>query len=199
DSLGISGPHVVLAHCIHLDRNEMDTLARTRSHVAHCPSSNLKLGSGIARVNEMLGRDISVSLGADGAACNIRLDMFTEMRTATLLQKGLHGPESLPARQVLRMATIAGARALGLGSEIGSLEVGKRADVIVVRLNELHTSPAGDPISTIVYSAEGTDVDTVIIDGRVVMRERNLLTIDEQGVIKQANSEAERLMLRVGV
>ena len=199
DSLGISGPHVVLAHCIHLDRNEMDTLARTRTHVAHCPSSNLKLGSGIARVNEMLGRDISVSLGADGAACNNRLDMFTEMRTATLLQKGLHGPESLPARQVLRMATIAGARALGLGSEIGSLEVGKRADVIVVRLNELHTSPAGDPISTIVYSAEGTDVDTVIIDGRVVMRERNLLTIDEQGVIKQANSEAERLMLRVGV
>ena len=199
DSLGISGPQVVLAHCIHLDGNEMDTLARTGTNVAHCPSSNLKLGSGIARVNEMLGRGISVSLGADGAACNNRLDMFTEMRTAALLQKVLHGPESLPARQVLRMATIDGARALGLGSEIGSLEAGKRADVIIVRLNELHTSPAGDPISTIVYSAVPTDVDTVIIDGKVVMRERKLLTLDQQDVIEQANSEAEQLMLRVGV
>jgi 5-methylthioadenosine/S-adenosylhomocysteine deaminase len=199
DSLGISGPHVVLAHCIHLDRNEMDTLARTRTHVAHCPSSNLKLGSGIARVNEMLERGISVSLGADGAACNNRLDMFTEMRTAALLQKVLHGPESLPARQVLRMATIDGARALGLGSEIGSLEAGKRADIIIVRLNEPHTSPAGDPISTIVYSAVPTDVDTVIIDGKVVMRERKLLTLDRHDVIEQANSEAEQLMLRVGV
>ncbi|HEY3028443.1 MAG TPA: 5'-deoxyadenosine deaminase [Pyrinomonadaceae bacterium] len=199
DSLGISGSHVVLAHCIHLDGNEMDTLARTRTHVAHCPSSNLKLGSGIARVDEMLERGISVSLGADGSACNNRLDMFTEMRTAALLQKVLHGPESLPARQVLRMATIDGARALGLGSETGSLEAGKRADVIIVRLNELHTSPAGDPISTMVYSAVPTDVDTVIIDGKVVMRERNLLTLDQQDVIKQANNEAEQLMLRVGV
>ena len=199
DSLGISGPHVVLAHCIHLDGNEMDTLARTRTHVAHCPSSNLKLGSGIARVNEMLGRDISVSLGADGAACNNRLDMFTEMRTAALLQKVLHGPELLPAGQVLRMATIDGARALGLGSELGSLEAGKRADVIIVRLNEPHTSPTGDPVSTIVYSAVPTDVATVIIDGQVVMRERKLLTLDQHEVIEQANSEAEELMLRVGI
>ncbi len=200
DSLGISGPHVVLAHCVHLDGNEMDTLAHTKTHVAHCPSSNLKLGSGIARVNEMLQRGISVSLGADGAACNNRLDMFTEMRTAALLQKVLHGPESLPARKVLRMATIDGARSLGLGSEIGSLEAGKRADVIIVRLDELHNSPtAGDPISTMVYSAVPTDVDTVIIDGKVVMRERRLLTLDQKDVIKQANSEAEQLMLRVGV
>ncbi|MEP6708282.1 MAG: 5'-deoxyadenosine deaminase [Pyrinomonadaceae bacterium] len=200
DSLGISGSHVVLAHCIHLDGHEMDTLARTKTHVAHCPSSNLKLGSGIARINEMLERGISVSLGADGAACNNRLDMFTEIRTAALLQKVLHGPESLPARKVLRMATIDGARALGLGSEIGSLEAGKRADVIIVRLDELHNSPmAGDPTSTIVYSTGPTDVDTVIIDGKVVMRERKLLTLDEKSVIKQANTEAEQLMLRLGV
>src|SRR5882724_5389254 len=114
DSLGISGTHVVLAHCVHLDTEEMETLERTKTNVAHCPSSNLKLGSGLARIAEMLARKIPVSLGADGAACNNRLDMFTEMRTAALLQKLAHGPEVLPARRVLRMATIDGAQALGL-------------------------------------------------------------------------------------
>src|SRR5438309_11702071 len=144
DSLGMSGAHVLLAHCIHLDDEEMETLARTKTNVAHCPSSNLKLGSGIARVSEMLARGISVSLGADGAACNNRLDMFTEMRTAALLQKALHGPEVLPAARALRLATIDGARAMGLENEIGSLEKGKRADVIVVDLSGLHSSPRSD-------------------------------------------------------
>src|SRR5438309_3437985 len=144
DSLGMSGAHVVLAHCVHLDDEEMGTLARTRTNVAHCPSSNLKLGSGIARVSEMLSLGISVSFGADGAACNNRLDMFTEMRTAALLQKALHGPEVLPAARALRMATIDGARAMGLENEIGSLEVGKRADMIVVDLSGLHSSPRSD-------------------------------------------------------
>src|SRR5437870_13542035 len=112
DSLGISGSHVMLAHCVHLDDSEMETLARTSTNVAHCPSSNLKLGSGVAPVAEMLSRGISVSLGADGAACNNRLDMFTEMRTAALLQKALQGPEVLPAARALRMATIDGAQAM---------------------------------------------------------------------------------------
>src|SRR5947207_2029030 len=134
NSLGISGGHVVLAHCIHLDAEEMETLTQTKTNVAHCPSSNLKLGSGLARIAEMLARRIPVSLGADGAACNNRLDMFTEMRTAALLQKLAHGPEVLPAARVLRLATIDGARALGLEKEIGSIEIGKRADVIVVDL-----------------------------------------------------------------
>src|SRR5436309_1208374 len=172
DSLGISGAHVLLAHCIHLDTEEMETLSRTKTNVAHCPSSNLKLGSGLARVAEMLARKIPVSLGADGAACNNRLDMFTEMRTAALLQKLAHGPEVLSAAQVLRMATIDGARALGLENEIGSLEVGKRADVIVVDLNQLHSSPKQDVISSLVYSAQPSDVRVTIIDGRVVMRNR---------------------------
>src|SRR5437870_2660132 len=171
DSLGISGAHVLLAHCIHLDTEEMETLSRTKTNVAHCPSSNLKLGSGLARVAEMLARKIPVSLGADGAACNNRLDMFTEMRTAALLQKLAHGPEVLSAAQVLRMATIDGARALGLDNEIGSLEVGKRADVIVVDLNQLHSSPKQDVISSLVYSAQPSDVRVTIINGRVVMRD----------------------------
>lgn len=196
DSVGITGAHVVLAHCIHLDTEEMETLMRTKTNVAHCPSSNLKLGSGLARVAEMLARKISVSLGADGAPCNNRLDMFTEMRLAGLLQKLAHGPEVLPANQVLRMATINGARALGLEQEIGSIEVGKRADVILVDLNRLHSSPAPEPISALVYSAQASDVRATIIDGRLLMRDRQLLTLNESEVIDEANREASELTKR---
>jgi len=198
-SLGISGAHVVLAHCIYLDDVEMDTLARTRTNVAHCPSSNLKLGSGLAKVAEMLSRGISVSLGADGAACNNRLDMFTEMRTAALLQKLAHGPEVLPAERVLRMATIDGALALGLEKEIGSLEVGKRADVIVVKLDQLHSSPRRDIVSSLVYSAVAPDVRTTIVDGQVLLCDGELLTLNEVSVIEEANREASALAQRAGV
>jgi 5-methylthioadenosine/S-adenosylhomocysteine deaminase len=178
----------------------MDILATTETNVVHCPSSNLKLGSGIAAISEMLARGISVSLGADGAACNNRLDMFTEMRTAALLQKALHGPEAITADRVLRLATIDGARALGLDDEIGSLEVGKRADVVVVKLGELYTTPQRDELqSSLVYSAQGTDVETVIIDGRLVMQNRKLLTIDEPAIIEAANRESELLMVRAGL
>src|SRR5882724_1978671 len=199
DSLGISGAHVLLAHCIHLDTEEMETLARTKTNVAHCPSSNLKLGSGLARVAEMLARRIPVSLGADGAACNNRLDMFTEMRTAALLQKLAHGPEVLPAMRVLGMATIDGARALGLGQEIGSIETGKRADVIVVDLGRIHSSPARDIVSTLVYSAQPTDVRTAIIDGHIVMRAGELTTLNELSVIQNANREADALARRAAI
>src|SRR5437763_1299871 len=194
NSLGIVGSHVVLAHCIHLDNTEMETLAGTKTNVAHCPSSNLKLGSGIARVTEMLARGIPVSLGADGAACNNRLDMFTEMRTAALLQKALHGPEVLPAARALRMATIDGACAMGLDREIGSLEVGKRADVIVVDFNLPHSSPQHDVVSALVYSAQASDVRATIIDGRAVMSDGKLLTLNEAEVIAEANREAGELM-----
>ena len=200
DALGVSGSHVMLAHCIHLDDAEMAMLARTKTNVAHCPSSNLKLGSGVARVAEMLERGISVSLGADGAACNNRLDMFTEMRTAALLQKALHGPEVLPAARALRMATLEGARALGLEKEIGSLEIGKRADVIVVNLARAHSIPARDDVvSALVYSAGSSDVRTTIIDGRVVMRAGQLLTLNETDVIAEANREAGALTKRAGL
>jgi 5-methylthioadenosine/S-adenosylhomocysteine deaminase len=199
DSLGLTGQHVALAHCIHLDGAEFETLKRTRTKVVHCPSSNLKLGSGIAPVKRMLDEGISVSLGADGAACNNRLDMFTEMRTAALLQKVMHGAEALPARQVLRMATIEGARAMGLGDELGSLETGKRADVIVVRLDCLHSTPhPSNVISAIVYSAQPADVQTAIINGQIVMRDRKLLTMNERQVIDDANREADSLWERVG-
>jgi 5-methylthioadenosine/S-adenosylhomocysteine deaminase len=196
DSLGLTGPHVALAHCVHLSDDEIDTLEQTRTNVVHCPSSNLKLGSGIAPVAKLLDRNVSVSLGADGAACNNRLDMFTEMRTAALLQKALHGPEVLPAQRMLRMATIDGARAMGLDGEIGSLETGKRADVAIVRMNGLHAIPAKDFVSALVYSAEASDVDTVVVDGRVLMRDRKLLTVDEAETVASANFEAEKLVAR---
>jgi 5-methylthioadenosine/S-adenosylhomocysteine deaminase len=196
DSLGLAAPHVALAHCVHLDETEMETLARTGTHVLHCPSSNLKLGSGIARVAEMLRRGVSVSLGADGAPCNNRLDMFTEMRTAALLQKMTHGADALSARRMLRMATIDGARALGLEQETGSLEAGKRADCIVVELDRLHLTPRPDIVSATVYAAEAADVRTVLIDGRIVMRERELTTLSEREVIAEANVQAKHLFQR---
>ena len=193
DSVGLTGRHVALAHCVHLSNEEIKTLKTTGTNVVHCPSSNLKLGSGIAPIVQLLEEGISVSLGADGAACNNRLDMFTEMRTAALLQKGLHGPEVLPASRTLRMATIDGAKAMGLDSEIGSLEIGKRADVAVVRLDRLHATPVMDVVSALVYSAETDDVDTVIIDGEIIMRERKLLKVNEKQIINDAQVQREEL------
>src|SRR5205823_2787643 len=199
-SVGITGRHVALAHCIYLDDIELEILASTGTNVAHCPSSNLKLGSGIAPIKEMLERGISVSIGADGSPCNNRLDMFTEMRTAALLQKVQHGADVLPAQGTLRLATVDGARALGLEGEIGSLEAGKRADVIILNLDCLHSTPRpADIVSAIVYSAQASDVQTVIIDGRLIMRDRKLLTMNELEVIEEANREASLLRERAGV
>lgn len=197
NEVGLAGPHVVLAHCVHLDDSEFEILRKTGTHVSHCPSSNLKLASGIAQVAEMLEQGISVSLGADGAPCNNRLDMFTEMRTAALLQKVRRGPRALPALTALRMATIGGAHALGLDHEIGSLETGKRADLQLLNLNRLHTTPQPDLVATIVYAAEASNVETVIIDGHIVMREGKLTTLDEAQVIDEAMKEARKLSDRI--
>lgn len=190
---GLAGNHVVLAHCVHINDEEMEILRSSGTHVAHCPSSNLKLASGVARVPEMLARGVSVSLGADGAPCNNRLDMFTEMRTAALVQKVLHGPQAMPALTVLKMATLGGARALGLLDEIGSIETGKRADLQLVNLERLHTTPVYDPVSAVVYAAEASDVEWVMIDGRTVLRDGKLVTLDEREVIGEAAREAKRL------
>ena len=200
DSVGISGPQTVLAHCVHLNAAEFAMLAETQTNVAHCPSSNLKLGSGIAEISTMLQRGISVSLGADGAACNNRLDMFTEMRTMTLLQKAAHGPEAIPAHQALRIATMGGAIAVGLEDEIGSLEKGKQADVIVVNLDALHSTPhPADLVSALVYSALTSDVRNVLIGGNLVLNDGELLTLDEESVRRDANRECQALLKRAGL
>ncbi len=200
DSLGLSGRHVVLAHCVHLDAAEFETLANTHTNVAHCPSSNLKLGSGIAEIARMLAGGIAVSLGADGAACNNRLDMFTEMRSMALLQKAMLGPDVVSAKQALRIATIGGAKALGLEKELGTLETGKQADVAVVNLNSLHSTPcSADPVSAVVYSAQTSDVHSVVIAGQVVMKDRELLTLNERVVLQNAAHEGAELVKRAGI
>jgi 5-methylthioadenosine/S-adenosylhomocysteine deaminase len=159
----------------------------------------MKLGSGVAPVALMLERGVSVSLGADGAPCNNRLDMFTEMRSAALLQKVSLGAEALPAARVLRMATQGGAHALGLGDEIGSVEAGKRADLTLIDLERLHTTPRPEVVSTIVYAAEAADVRTVLIDGRIVLRDGALMTLDEREVLADARRQYELLYARSGV
>lgn len=196
DSVGIAGPRATLAHCVWVDPDGVRRLATQGTNVAHCPSANLKLGSGIAPVPEMLAAGVRVGLGADGAPCNNRLDAFAEMRLAALIQKPRLGPDALPAAQVLEMATLGGARALGLEQEIGSIEVGKRADVTVVDLSGPHTLPdAPDLVSRLVYSARAADVRHVIVDGRVVVRNGTLRTADVEEIRREANRCAQRLRL----
>jgi 5-methylthioadenosine/S-adenosylhomocysteine deaminase len=197
--LGLTGPRTVLAHCVWATDDELELLAETRTAVAHCPSSNLKLGSGVARIAEMLDRGVRVSLGADGAPCNNRLDMFTEMRSSVLLQKMRCGPDRLSARAALRMATINGAKALGLEKEIGSIEAGKRADLVILNLDRLHTIPQPNIVSTIVYAAERADVRMVMIDGRVVVENGSLTTLDEEEIRTRSRREAAELARRAGV
>ncbi|HQN65322.1 MAG TPA: TRZ/ATZ family hydrolase [Methylophilus sp.] len=165
-NLGLLGPQVSFAHAVHLYPGEMTLLAENGCHIAHCPSSNLKLASGIAPMVECLRHRINIGLGTDGAASNNRLDMFTEMRTAALLAKGSSGDaEALPAYQALEMATINGARALGLDGKIGSIEIGKRADLTAVRMDYAEAMPVFDPVSHLVYVAGREHVSHVWVDG----------------------------------
>lgn len=181
--VGLCGKRSCFAHCIWIDEEELDLLAKTHTNVLHCPSSNLKLGSGIARIPEMISRCINVTLGADGAACNNNLDIFQEMRLAGLIQRPRVGVQSLPAKKIVEMATVYGAKALGLEDEIGSIEEGKKADVIIVEKETPHTIPAGDPYATLVYSARGSDVKTVLVDGKILMEDRFLTTLSEKDIL----------------
>ena len=178
---------------------EQQLLAERDVKVMHCPGSNLKLGSGLAPVVEMRKRGISVSLGADGAACNNRLDMFDEMRLAATLQAVRKGPGALPARDVLWMATREGARALGMDSEIGSIEPGKRADLILVDRDRPHLAPDGDPYSTLVYAARGPDVRMTMVDGEVLNRDFQLVRMDTAEVMAEARTASAELVKRAAI
>jgi 5-methylthioadenosine/S-adenosylhomocysteine deaminase len=196
DDLGLASPRLCLAHCVWVDGAEQMLLAERDVKVAHCPGSNLKLGSGVAPVVEMRARKISVSLGADGAACNNQLDMFAEMRLAATLQAVARGPGALPAREVLKMATREGARALGRETEIGSIEPGKRADFIIVSRECPHLATAPDPFSALVYSARPTDVRTAVVDGEVLVDDYQLVRDDELEIATVARLEAAALARR---
>ena len=196
---GLATPHVCTAHCVWVTDAEQALLAERDVKVLHCPSSNLKLGSGLAPVTEMRARGISVSLGADGAACNNRLDMFDEMRLAATLQAVRARPGLLTARDALWMATREGARALGVQAEVGSIELRKRADLILVNRNRLHVAPDHDPWSTLVYAARGTDVRLTIVDGEILVRDFTLVREDAAGIAAEARQAAGRLAARAGV
>jgi len=174
--LGVLGPNLIAVHAVHLNDNDVDLLAQHGASVAHCPSSNMKLASGIAPIGALVGRGIKVGLGTDGAASNNRLDLFSEMRHAALLAKVATGDATaLPAARVLRMATLDGAEALGMENEVGSLTVGKFADLCAVRMTEIETQPCFNPISHLVYCAGREHVTDVWVGGTLVVEEKQVL------------------------
>jgi 5-methylthioadenosine/S-adenosylhomocysteine deaminase len=194
ESLGLFKHSVIAAHCVHLTERDIDILARCRVSVVHNPESNMKLASGIAPVPEMLKAGIPVALGTDGASSNNNLDMLQELRTCALLHKvNTFDPTVIPAYQALQMATSNGAQALGLETEVGIIEAGKKADIIMVKLDEAHLIPCYDPVANLVYSGQAADVNTVIVDGKIIMQERVLKTINEEEVILQAQRVAAKL------
>jgi 5-methylthioadenosine/S-adenosylhomocysteine deaminase len=196
---GLVSPRLCAAHCVWLDDEAQALIAGHDVKVMHCPGSNLKLGSGLAPVVELRRRGVTVSLGADGAACNNRLDMFAEMHLAAVLQSVRLGPGLLPARDVVWMATRGGARTLGLDSEIGSIEVGKRADVIVVGRDGAHHAPAHDPYATLVYATSASDVRTTVVDGCVLVDQGRLTRLDLPATLDLAGRQARQLVERAGV
>lgn len=187
EALGLLSPRLIGAHCVHLTPAEIERMAHFNVSVAHNPSSNLKLASGIAPVFDLLNAGVNIGLGSDGAASNNRQDIFTEMRSAALLAKVSSGnPEAVNAWQALEMATINGAQALGWDETIGSLEKGKAADVIAVELNDLFTTPVYDPISHLVYVCGREHVTDVWVNGRRRVAQRQLQGLDEQALITKA-------------
>jgi len=196
---GLATPHLCTAHCVWVTEREQALLAERDVKVLHCPSSNLKLGSGLAPVAEMRARGISVSLGADGAACNNRLDMFEEMRLAATIQAVRKQPGALTARDAVWMATREGARALGMQAELGSIEPGKRADLILVDRTRVHQSPDPDPWSTIVYATRGTDVRLTMVDGRILVNDFLLQHQDVREIAAAGRDAARSLAASAGV
>lgn len=187
--------HVLLAHAVHLTQNDINILRNFKGGISHNPVSNQKLGCGVAPIVELVKEGINVALGTDGAASALTLDLFEEMKAAAWLQKNHHfDPTVITAYQVLQMATINGARALGLANEIGTIEVGKKADLILVDIEKPHLYPHNNLCALLAYSANGADVDTTIIDGKIVMHNRRLLTIDEKLVLREAKKCSGRII-----
>ena len=200
DSIGVLDDHTILAHCIHLNDNEKTIMKEKQIRVAHCPSANLKLGSGIAPIPDYLKDGIPVALGADGAPCNNNMSIFTEMRLAALIQKPIHGPEIMDALSVFRLATIDGAKALHLDDEIGSIEVGKKADLVLLNLNSYNNSVSEDEksiYSDIVYSANPNNVESVMVDGKWLVKDKESLLYDQEKIIAEGKAELKNLLSRV--
>lgn len=195
---GIFDNPVMGAHCVHLTDEDLEIMKESGAVPVHNPGSNLKLASGIARVPDMLKMGIPVALGTDGAASNNNLDMFEEIRLAALIHKGVTlDPTVVPAMTVLEMATINGAKALGLEDKIGSIEVGKRADIVLLDATGIRLRPRTDVVSHLVYSAEGPDVEMVLVDGKVVMEQGRVTTVNQEGVLAKAEECSRRILAQV--
>lgn len=198
ESIGFWGPRTLAAHGVWLTASDIATLARRHVSVSHNPESNMKLASGTAKVVALARAGVVVGLGTDGAASNNDLDMFEAMRQAAFLAKlQTSDPRAVPARTALAMATIDGARALGMDRELGSIETGKRADVITVSMTAPRQTPMYDPLSHLVYTTRGDDVRTTVVNGRVLMRDRHVLTLNEMAVLSEARAMAEKVRAAV--
>jgi len=197
EKMGFLGPDVLAAHCIHLAEKEMRIMAKRNVKVSYNPVVNMKLAQGTARIKDFMDVGVTVGIGTDGPASNNNLDMFESMKIAALLQKHFYkDPTVMPAQMVLKMATMEGAKALGLEKTVGTLEAGKKADIILLDLKKPHLTPVHDPYASIVYSAHGSDVDTVIVDGKVLMENRKVKTLDEEEVMLKAQKTATDILTR---
>jgi len=192
---GIFDVPVIGAHLVHIDEEDIRILKQYGVNAAHNPTSNLKLGSGISPVHKMLDAGVNVALGTDGTASNNNLNMFEEMHLAALIHKGVaQDPELVTARQAFMMATVNGSRAVGFGDETGILKPGMKADIILLDMDKPHLCPVNDPFSAVVYSAQASDVDTVIVDGNILMEKRELKTIDEERVMFEVRKHSGMLL-----
>ncbi|MBW2168267.1 MAG: amidohydrolase family protein, partial [Deltaproteobacteria bacterium] len=196
DELGLVDETLIASHAVHLDDNEMECLRKNSVKVVHVPESNMKLCSGAGRISDMVKMGLTVGLGTDGCSSNNNMDLFCEMDTAAKLSKVFdNDPTSLDARTVLKMATIWGAAVLGLENEIGTLEKGKKADIIVLDLHNPHLCPVYDPVSVIVYSANGSDVKDVVVNGKVLMKDRKFATLNSDEIMEKVNNISRNIKL----
>lgn len=194
EELNVFDNHVILAHGVHISDEDIKTLKHAKGGIVHNPISNQKLGSGISDIKKLRENGITVAIGTDGQGSTNTLDMFEEIKSAAYLQKATYNSATaISAKDVLEMATIDGAKILGLENEIGSLEVGKKADLIIIDLNKPHLCPVHDIYSTLAYSVNGSDVETVIVDGNILMENRNVLDIDEVEIMEKCNDIVRRL------
>jgi 5-methylthioadenosine/S-adenosylhomocysteine deaminase len=195
-NLGLAETNACLAHCVWPEPHETDVLATGGATVVHCPSCNLKLGSGVAPIANYLEAGVNVALGADGAASNNRLDAWEELRLTALLARFRDGPTAVSALEAFEIATLGGARALGLDADIGSIELGKIADLVILDLRGAHAAGPDDVYTQLVFSAHARDVRTVVVGGRVLVREGQLTELDEAEIVSEAARQRRRLLTR---
>ncbi len=200
EHVGMVGENVTLAHGICFEDHELDILARTGTSICHYPVCNMKLAMGAAPVPEMLERGVNVCLGNDGMIDNNTADMFREMRTALLLQRNSYQEPVYPtAAEAIEMATIRGAQGIMAADQVGSLEKGKRADLILIDIDQPHIQPVHDPLSAVVWAGNGSDVKTVIIDGKIVMEDRLIMTLDEQMILKEVRQRKNKYLEQANI